>query len=95
MLGRRLELAAAVVIDEILRCSRQRPRMRLFRCRAKLLDERSPRHPSSSAPGGFLSMKCPNAEASGWLESFGHAYASTATRRPCFTIQTLAYQHQI
>ena len=47
---------------------------------------------SSSAPGVFLSMKCPNAEAIGLAGSSCHACASKATtRRPCFTIETLAW----
>ena len=51
--------------------------------------DRPPRY-SSSAPGVFLSMKCPNAEAIGLVWSSCHACASKATtRRPCFTIETL------
>ena len=53
--------------------------------------KRSPPRYSSSAPGVFLSMKCPNAEAIGLVWSSCHACASKATtRRPCFTIETLA-----
>jgi hypothetical protein len=78
----------------LLMISRSGPACRPSNEDRDMLDERnrSPLPPySSSPPGVFLSMKCPNAGAMDLAGSSCHACASKATmRRPCFTIETLA-----